>query len=642
MRASFMDDSDYSLESFVWRVELPHRAKVTEGYYEPGDEDGDREFSNGEILEVRRLICPFVDLTFRHPSNDEESTITVSTRNQDLRFRVLTEKEAHGLATSKIFCDVREVIERWPNAIKSLTDHFVKVPGSESSRITRGEELRLIRVINDGDAAGVRLELKLRSNNTLIQLPAEFAGSFYELEDPKSYSLQELVDVARVERFLRLDLSEVDERPQIRGLPRDFDGLLTMKKPQVLVEIARVLVRETTDEEYTGQPILCPINCDIKLTPREVAYMPLPFENFPLESLGKVCKERLPFVARLVSWNEETAILQNHMTRPGDDLVVYSHTSVDKILAHCGKRYFLIPVYHRGCFKRAGKSKKDQVEVELGSLESKTFPCEVRYSNTSEYHNTIDDHLPLKEKLIFDQFVKAEPCVVVSKLFGDVIGGGYHLPLRTKIAVRMERRWKRSMATPQHMSHLDCCSEEITEELHHEMIRTNKCAVADGKHKKGRQGPAVPPRLATPDQVLADRPQPPLPPTANQRLVHPGGNSDGDDDDSSDDDNDYSYVDVRYVSSTEPESATEEEINKGIIEIPVNGNISGFSVYQMVFFLRENHAPYETLTTWVREGLDGMAFANMTDDDLKTYGIATPVIQFFRDRSKMQRVLSHL
>lgn len=80
----------------------------------------------------------------------------------------------------------------------------------------------------------------------------------------------------------------------------------------------------------------------------------------------------------------------------------------------------------------------------------------------------------------------------------------------------------------------------------------------------------------------------------------------------------------------------------GIIEIPVNGNISGFSVYQMVFFLRENHAPYETLTTWVREGLDGMAFANMTDDDLKTYGIATPVIQFFRDRSKMQRVLSHL
>lgn len=52
-----------------------------------------------------------------------------------------------------------------------------------------------------------------------------------------------------------------------------------------------------------------------------------------------------------------------------------------------------------------------------------------------------------------------------------------------------------------------------------------------------RQGPAVPPRLATPDQVLADRPQPPLPPTANQRLVHPGGNSDGDDDDSSDDDN---------------------------------------------------------------------------------------------------------
>ena len=27
---------------------------------------------------------------------------------------------------------------------------------------------------------------------------------------------------------------------------------------------------------------------------------------------------------------------------------------------------------------------------------------------------------------------------------------------------------------------------------------------------------------------------------------------------------DYSYVDVRYVSSTEPESATEEEINKGM------------------------------------------------------------------------------
>ena len=71
---------------------------------------------------------------------------------------------------------------------------------------SNGDELRLIRLIHDRDA--VRLELKNLRTRELVRMSLDQTGSFVEAQDPKSYSLKELVDMARVPRFLKIDSSE--------------------------------------------------------------------------------------------------------------------------------------------------------------------------------------------------------------------------------------------------------------------------------------------------------------------------------------------------------------------------------------------------------------------------------------------------
>lgn len=465
---------DSTLEDFIAWTVLPQRAKVTQGYYEEGDEDGNREFSNGEIVDIRRVLCPLVDLNYTPRGTLTEAKVTVSTRIQHVRFHVATRKEALNLSKPLAFGSAKQLADNWPNMVRLTGDLRVAVGAGARSEViaSKGDELRLIRLVFD-DSHGVQLELNNHRSQQLVRIPYDCASSFVETQDPRSYTLQELVDMARVPRHLKIDFSgsgsgtgSTRDRVRIRGIPPDYRGILKMDKPSALVEIARVLVNESTGTEYHGAPLLVPLDCDIRLAAREEAYQPLPFETLHLSKLEGRHAAKIPSVARVVAWTEESTVLRNHVTRPGDQLVVFAMTSVDKILAHSDGRFFLIPVSHRGCFTRTSRASK----LDLKSLGKSSFPFAVRYSNASEYRNTVDEYLPTDKDLTFDRYVKAEGSVVVSKLFGDVIGYGFHLPLRTKITVRLEKRWKISKDPPG-MSHMDSCSEEILGTLYNELMK---------------------------------------------------------------------------------------------------------------------------------------------------------------------------
>lgn len=479
--SSGADSEDLPLSRFVREITLPHRAKVKEGYYEEGDDDGNREFSNGDIIDVRRIICPLVVLGYEDPVSQKEVRTSVTTRNPDVRFNVLTKKEM--TAKPRHFRSVQELIDSWPLMVKCLSEHKVPVSadGKEPEFVTlqMEDELRLVRMIFDGKG-GTFLECLLQRTMQLIQFQSTDPGSFVEVPDRMSYTLREIVDIALVERNLRVDYSPENPQSLPSGLPSDYAGVVVMEKPEVFVEICRLFKDEDSEKYVLSTPILVPIDCDIQISPRHEDYTDIPNEPRRLVELGASPEHVFPVVARIVGWTEQSGILLHHVTRPGDNVMIYARTAIDRILAHCNEKYFLIPTTHSGRFLRVhGKSKKP-TEIQLNSLCDDSFPFNVQYHGNNAYSNTRDD-LPWPAVLTFTAFIKADPCVLVSKLFGDVIGEGFHLPLRTNVVVQLQRRVKNGAKSPTRMSMFDNCSEEISGSTYTELMVSSPYANASDK-----------------------------------------------------------------------------------------------------------------------------------------------------------------
>lgn len=469
------EDVSLPLSRFVREVNLPQRAKVREGYYEEGDADGNREFSNDDVVDVRRVICPLVILRYEDPVSQKVVRVSATTRNPDVRFHVLTRQEMTRAAKPRHLRFVQELIDSWPNVVKCLSEHTILCSpdgkGPESVTILKDDELRLIRMIFDGKG-GSFLECRVQRTTQLVRLQPSYAGSFVEVPDRMSYTLRELVDAAWVERNLRVDYS-LEEQPCLpNGIPNNYTGVLVMEKPEVLVEMCRLLRYEDSVKNVLSPPLLVPIDCDIQVSPRHEEYTTLPNEPRSLVELGAVADHVFPVLARIVGWTEQSGILVNHMTRPGDHVILYARTAIDRVVARCGEKYFLIPTTHSGCFLRLHGKSRESTETQMNSLSNESFPFNVQYNSSDTYTNTRDD-LPSSSMLTFSALIKADPCVVISKLFGDVIGEGFHLPLRTNITIQLQKRGKNAAKGPSRMSLFDNCSEEISESAYKKLMRSS-------------------------------------------------------------------------------------------------------------------------------------------------------------------------
>ena len=69
--------------------------------------------------------------------------------------------------------------------------------------------------------------------------------------------------------------------------------------------------------------------------------------------------------------------------------------------------------------------------------------------------------------------------------------------------------------------------------------------------------------------------------------------------------------------------------------IPVDGNVSQFSVQQLRQLLQQLKIPESALTEWSARNVDGRTFAQMTDSQLAAYQLDLPLVLYFRDRSRL-------
>ncbi|XP_069127501.1 uncharacterized protein [Argopecten irradians] len=74
------------------------------------------------------------------------------------------------------------------------------------------------------------------------------------------------------------------------------------------------------------------------------------------------------------------------------------------------------------------------------------------------------------------------------------------------------------------------------------------------------------------------------------------------------------------------------------IQIPGDGNIQHFSADEMTVFFRCMKVDELIIQRLKRKKMDGKRFARLKDSDLDEIGIKNPIISYFRDRSKRQRM----
>jgi len=77
------------------------------------------------------------------------------------------------------------------------------------------------------------------------------------------------------------------------------------------------------------------------------------------------------------------------------------------------------------------------------------------------------------------------------------------------------------------------------------------------------------------------------------------------------------------------------------INIPADGNVSGFTVDQLQQLMQQLNISKETLCEWKRLNVDGSVFAEMTDSQLADYNVALPLVVYFRNCSRFN-VLTEL
>ncbi len=323
-------EADVCLEQFLLCHHLPQRVKVTDGYNDPNNPDN--EFSNGDVLDLRQLMCPTVRLSFCHPHSGADVSCFVSTLSPNL-FHV----ESHGsdyarsLAGSSTLTSVQDLVHHWPCRVKAGANY---TNDELECGFSKGQTVKLSRLVMRRERPC--LEVRIQSSLNFAYLPMDCIGKFQVLRDHREYTLSEIAKFPAKSKWrLRLSGNEVNRKFPIQGVPVGFRGDLHMDCPQKYVEISPV--------ESPGTVFVVPMETDITVSARPEVYAG-PMENwYDLNVFVQANETLFPVVARLMHWEEGSTILENMGVGIGDELVLHRLDSRQRVLCEGRSCAYVIP-----------------------------------------------------------------------------------------------------------------------------------------------------------------------------------------------------------------------------------------------------------------------------------------------------------
>lgn len=144
-------------------------------------------------------------------------------------------------------------------------------------------------------------------------------------------------------------------------------------------------------------------------------------------------------------------------------MAFYDKQTVRKLLATANGRYFFIPVSHKGHFTFLdGKSTNLPVMLPELSATDSTFPFRMQYQKCTGA--SADHGLPCDVPLTVRGLI-SEDTVLATKIFELTTFKAFHLPLRTRITIGVERGAADKTTRRVLWSEANSYAEEVSEDV---------------------------------------------------------------------------------------------------------------------------------------------------------------------------------
>ncbi|XP_045157590.2 uncharacterized protein LOC123523903 [Mercenaria mercenaria] len=378
----------FTLNEFTECFDLPKWVEVVGGKDVGPTGHETCNIKKGMILILRTLAVENVTLSFTDSDTGVKRLVKVSPDTQ-VKFKVLLPfpdfKNPHMPRT--VHEKVSDLLKVCPTYFKANV--FYDDPYLPAI-VKHGEVFRFIRQIKHASDRRTYLQCEDADGN-IVELPCECRGDFTAVEDDKSYSLKEILDLGPVDRKLKLshdhikmDLVEeagkeenlycnlshsdgTDVLQRIMGLPLTYNGLLTYHKPKMFLAASPsdnmqevwkiplsvdIQVKEFTEREYER-----PITGDAESSSQPPAY-----KLYKLSELLDTFHEDFPVLATLVHY-KDMPVEFKHCLEPGGDVVIHDIERFDRILAKSGEMYFSIARDMNGRFRKTLRKFKSLEEI---------------------------------------------------------------------------------------------------------------------------------------------------------------------------------------------------------------------------------------------------------------------------------------
>ena len=370
----------FTISEFTECFDLPKWVEVVGGKDVGPVGNGSCTIKKGMILILRTLAVENVTLSFNDTDTGVKRIVQVSPDTQ-VKFKVLLPNPDFKAPQKPrtVYERVSDLLTVCPTYFKANV--FYDDPYLPAI-VKSGEVFRFIRQIKRASDRRTYLQCEDADGN-IVELPCECHGDFTAVEDDKSYSLKEILELGPVNRKLKLsrdhiklDLVEeagkeeslycnlshsdgTDMLQRIMGLPLSYNGLLTFHKPKMflaaspsdnLQEVWKIplsvdiQVREFTEAEYEK-----PRTADAESSSQPPAY-----KLYKLSELIDTYHEDFPVLATLVHYKDMPVDFK-HCLEPGCDVIIHDIERFDRILAKSGDMYFSIAKNMDGRFRKTLK-----------------------------------------------------------------------------------------------------------------------------------------------------------------------------------------------------------------------------------------------------------------------------------------------
>ncbi|ESO94447.1 hypothetical protein LOTGIDRAFT_232294 [Lottia gigantea] len=315
---------EMELRDFVRKYDLPKTVSIAKGSYI----NGDIRVAQGDILLIRSDFPKCISLSVHDAISKNDIVVSCDCQ---VKFRVLPPRDTNSESErqSAMYPTIYDLLRDCPTYFQATADF--DQPYLPGVSIKSGDTFRFGRIIPSGDHEHVRLEC-IDEGDKIVRLPGNCRGYFQSLADETTYTLRELVSMAKVSRRLKISSentklqlvnnenieasrgekpkgstpysdTEVKSsgRPSLTGLPLTFKGVMRLNISETTLEVSpwndldvrwyipndsKISVRLYAPDDYE-----VPVLAQQKHPSMQLSEFVIRYDQFPIEATLMNCND---------------------------------------------------------------------------------------------------------------------------------------------------------------------------------------------------------------------------------------------------------------------------------------------------------------------------------------------------------------